>query len=248
MPIFNESNPLAFFKALHLGFGETLAANHGSETSIMGLMAQACDCFEENVELQCDGLAALACRGGCDTCCTLRVAATTPEILTIVNYIRSPSYSMTNSGFDLAQRIADADLVTRGLDEAERLAVNHLCPFIEDGLCVIYEVRPLACRGHASYDEEACLDALAGRTDEVPISVPHMTIRSFVQNAMQSALRDAGYAWGSYELNQAVQMALTEKDRLSAWLSGGDVFEPALVADMGLEEMAETFDAIKAQA
>jgi hypothetical protein len=71
-------------------------------------------------------------------------------------------------------------------------------------------------------------------------------VRSLVQNAMQSALRDAGYAWGSYELTPALQIALENESCYASWAAGKDVFAPALAADVSLDEMAKTFDAINA--
>jgi len=128
------------------------------------------------------------------------------------------------------------------------MASSLVCPLIECDHCVAYAARPLACRGHASYDEEACRDALKGGASEVPVSALHLTVRSLVQNAMQSALRDGGLAWGSYELNQTLHIALRDETAERAWLAGSDVFAPALITDISLSEMAETFDAIKAMA
>jgi hypothetical protein len=135
-----------------------------------------------------------------------------------------------------------------GRIESEIAASSLVCPIIENDHCAAYTVRPLACRGHASYDEEACRDTLLGGTAEVPVSALHLTVRSLVQNAMQSALRDAGLAWGSYELNQALHIALCDETSEQAWMAGDDVFVPALITDISLREMAETFDAIKAMA
>ena len=103
-------------------------------------------------------------------------------------------------------------------------------------------MRPLACRGHASYDRHACWEAAAGHIDEVPYSVPHMNMRSLIQNAMQSALRDAGYPWAAYELNHSLRIALEDEGCEEAWLAGDDVFAPAMVKEVGLSEMAHTFD------
>jgi hypothetical protein len=113
---------------------------------------------------------------------------------------------------------------------------------------MIYRVRPLACRGHASYDKRACADAARRRPRDVPVSAPHVMVRGIVQNAMQSALRDAGYAWGSFELYPALLIALKNRTCYASWAAGHDVFAPALAADVGPEEMAKTFDAINAQA
>ncbi len=188
-------------------------------------------------------VAGLACRGGCASCCTIRVSATAPEVLRIARHLRSPAEAADPG---LVKRIADACLATQGLDEAQRMRLGARCPFVENGLCAIYALRPLACRGHASFSERACIEALAGLATDVPISAAHMTARSLVQNAMQSALRDGGFAWATYELNHALSIALREPGCENSWLAGADVFAPATISDVSLEEMAQTFDAIKA--
>lgn len=241
----DDSGPLAFFKAQHQAFAETLAARRGREDLVDGLLEQAFSSFEGNVEIQSEGLPPLACHKGCATCCTLRVTATAPEILMIARYVRWASAALKRAEFDLEQRIVDADRVTRALSEEQRVTLRRRCPFIANGVCVIYPVRPLSCRGHASYDKRACVEAAAGRAENIPFSAPHMTVRSLIQHAMQSALRDAGYAFGAYELNQAVCMALADQTLLAQWMAGKDVFADALATEVSLEEMASTFDAIK---
>ena len=144
----------------------------------------------------------------------------------------------------MVQRLTEADSDTRDRDEQQRVSLRRRCPYIDKGACVIYPARPLACRGHASYDKRACAQAAAGRLEEIPFSVPHMKMRSLVQNAMQSALRDAGYAWAAYELNHSLSIALDDEECEQAWLAGDDVFAPALIADVSLAEMASTFDHI----
>ena len=72
-----------------------------------------------------------------------------------------------------------------------------------------------------------------------------MRVRSLVQNAMQSALRDAGLPWLVYELNQALLMALDDADAGPRWLRGEDVFAAAQVQEVDVREMAQTFDQIK---
>jgi len=123
--------------------------------------------------------------------------------------------------------------------------VRQRCPFIAQGVCVIYQVRPLACRGLASYDRKACAQAASGKIDEIPYSVPHMQVRSLVQNAMQSAMRDAALPWASYELNQSLTMALNDATLEARWLAGEDVFAAAQVSEVDPADMAQTFDELK---
>ncbi|WP_245257460.1 YkgJ family cysteine cluster protein [Methylocapsa acidiphila] len=238
--LLDQSNPLGFFKALHRGFGARLAAPVQWE-QVQALLQQAFDAFERNVAEPADCGGAVACHGGCAACCAIRVAATAPEILLIARTINDLPKRLEIEG-----KIIDADRMTRRLDPQQRMLAGLVCPFIEQDLCVIYPVRPMACRGHASFDQRACAEAMAGRAGDVPISALHLTVRSLVQNSMQSALRDAGLSWANYELNQGLQIALADNSCEARWLAGEDVFASALIADVSLAEMAETFDAIKA--
>ena len=159
MPTFDGSNHLPFFKALYRSFSETLQDDPdcapGGRDPIEMLPGDCIETFERNSE----NAAGIVCHGGCASCCGIRVVATAPEILLIARSLRSSSQAM---GFELRQRLDAADFATRRLNEQRRMVSGLPRPFVDGGLCVIYAVRPLACRGHASYDEKACVAALAG--------------------------------------------------------------------------------------
>lgn len=242
MPANSALTPIDFFKSMHRVFSTRLAARSPSHEMVSGLIGDAIAGFEYRAENGCE-TDPVACCGGCASCCTIRVAATAPEIFLIADFIRTAAPALTAS---LVAKIAAADGTTHHLDESSRMAVGTICPFIENDLCVIYPVRPLACRGHASFDKEACVCALSGESCEVPVSVTHVEARALVQNAMQSALRDARLAWGTYELNEALLVALTDDACEAKWAAGEDPFAAALITEVSLEEMGETFDAIKA--
>lgn len=242
----DDNGPLDFFRAMHEAFAATIRACRAAPAFVRELSAQAFDSFDGNVAIQAEGMPKIACHEGCAACCTLRVVASAPEALLVAQYIVATRAAYAKIGVDLARRIAEEDVVTRGLDEKRRVALRRRCPFIENGSCLIYKVRPLACRGHASYDKRACFDAAAGRGGEAKVSEPHLVARSIVQNALLSALRDAGLAWGLYELNSAVAIALSDAGVEKAWLDGSDPLLPAALAETDAKEMAATFDAIKA--
>jgi Fe-S-cluster containining protein len=248
MAVAETDNPLALFKRLNAIFIDLIGPASLREGMSERLLDEAFESFEHYVKSALDGVdAVVACRGGCASCCTIRVAATAPEVLLIKHYLTK--LEMARGGEfvgDLVARIEQAHDATNGVGELDRMEVGEVCPFIENGLCVIYSRRPLACRGHASFSEHACVDALSGEEVDVPISEPHMTARSLIQNALQSALRDAGLGWGIYELNHALIIALKDENCERAWMGGEDIFAPARIADVSQEEMAETFDAIKA--
>jgi Fe-S-cluster containining protein len=234
-----------FFQALQRAFSATLAAAGRAPVAIDALLRQSHDTFDGNLAEQCAGEAALACERGCAACCSLRVTATAPELLLAARFLRAVQPALRVRGIDLVAGLRAADRRTRGLSEPQRVALRQTCPFIARGVCVIYAVRPLACRGHASHDRAACGAAAAGRVAQVPHSEGHRRLRALVQNALQSALRDGGLAWSAYEFNQGLLAALDDDASEARWLAGDDPFADAAIADVSAAEMAAVFDQLR---
>ena len=208
------------------------------------LLVQAWDSFEGNVAIQAEGQAPIACRKGCPSCCTLRVSASTPEVLVIAHYLRTTHTAWQAHGIDLIAALRQADATTRGLDEAQRVARPTRCPFLLDGVCAIHRVRPLACRGHASHDRSACESAAAGQRVSIPFSGPHRAVRLVVQSALLAALRAEGLAWGSHELNHATVLALDQAEAAPHWLQGEDPLSASAIDDEQRPAMAQWLDAL----
>lgn len=223
-----DSHSREAFRKLHALFGGLLAAGREPRPLIEAVAGRAFDLFEGNIDGLTQDLPPLDCRKGCPSCCILRVTATAPEIFLLADYVRRIDATPQGAALGLPRRIAHADRATRGLAEAERMALRKSCPFIIHGVCVVHPVRPLACRGHASFDRKACAGAAAGRDVDVPVSEPHLNLRGLVQNALQSALRTAGLAWGLYEMNRALVLALGRNNALLAWLDGEDSLAPVV--------------------
>lgn len=242
-----DQGPQAFFSAMTQAFGATIGAARARPDFVGALCLQAFDSFEGNVAIQAEGAPAIACKGDCPACCVIRVVATAPEIFLVTRFVAANAAFLLQHGIDLVGRIRETAAAAAGLGERERMALSRICPFIENGLCLAYRVRPLACRGHASYDKQSCLDATAGLPVETSVSAPHLVVRSLVQNAMMSSLRSAGLAFGLYELNGGVALALSRPDCEARWIAGGDPLAPAAIPDFDAAEAAATFDALAAQ-
>jgi Fe-S-cluster containining protein len=233
----------AGFKNLHDGFRRIVAETPDPERMPAALAESAFDLFEANIGPHTQHLPQLACDRGCPSCCVLRVTATAPEIILLADYVNRIEATPQGAAIGLKRRVELADRATRGLGEAERMALCKPCPFIVRGVCVIHPVRPLACRGHASFDRKACAQAAAGRDVEVPLSEPHRALRGAVQAALQSALRAMGLAWGLYELNHGLVLALDRNRRGAAWCAGQDgLAEAGLAFDSAA--LAQHFNAL----
>lgn len=246
MTLADENGAAAFFQAVAGAFTDTIRARRDRPDLVGALCAQAFEIFEKNLAIQAEGGPAIACAGECAACCRLRVLVTAPEAFLIARFVAVNNAALLAQGVDLPRRIAEVAEEVGSLSETERLAAGRGCPFIEGDLCLAYRLRPLACRGHAAFDREACGEVTAGKNVDVAISTPHLVVRSLTQNAMMSALRAAGLAWGLYELNKAVDIALSVPGALEKWIAGEDPLAEAAVADLDLSDAARTFDAIAA--
>lgn len=77
----------------------------------------------------------VACSKGCSACCKMNVMISQIE----ANFIEK------ETGVKPAQ-------VTNGFLHPQDKFIGVPCPFLEDGSCSIYDVRPFACRKHLSFD------------------------------------------------------------------------------------------------
>ena len=234
-----------FYQHMHGAYDALRAAMSPEFSMAQPLMALAWRSYEDNVQVQAQDEGPVACGRGCATCCALRVAATAPEVLVVVGFLRQVLPLLKERGVDLLARIQDVDARTRGAAEAERLQLREHCPFVAQGVCVIYQVRPLACRSHVSFDVRACVQAMRGEDVAVPYSPSRQWVRAIVQNAMQSSLRDGDLDWGLFELNQAVLIGLAHRAPEGAWRRGERLFEAARIREIPEAEMVEAFEALR---
>lgn len=102
----------------------------------------------------------IACRPGCDFCCHNQIEVIPLEALAIGSYVQGLPEAEQES---LQDRI-EASLALRTgktKNEIARSRREFPCPFLHQGLCAIYPVRPLVCRAMHSLDVVRCEQALA---------------------------------------------------------------------------------------
>jgi len=189
---------------------------------------------------------ALACRQGCAHCCHQRVGVTVPEALAIV-----ATLAATRSSAEIQrvrERVDRAYHSTRGLSRDERNSPEHPCPLLENELCSVYEVRPLACRGVHSLDEQACKSKLHDRERRAAYERGELPGHSFVEPVRAVHAISAGLQLGLHEglgldlrpldLTAALHVLLSEAaadakapSRPQRWLAGAPAFNDAYSVD-----------------
>lgn len=160
---------------------------------------------------------AVACKEGCHHCCSARVEALAPEIFLIARVLASQAAAERQQ---LLQRL-DAHRIRA--DKAGAWRQRPQCPFLVNGLCSIYAVRPSTCRKAHSLELAKCQENAA----EIPQSLAVVVGAEALATGTAAAYGQLGFDSACYELGSAVLLALGDSTAESRWYEGEAVFGPA---------------------
>ena len=170
-----------------------------------------------------------SCKMGCFWCCYLRVKVTPLELLCIVDFVRSCLRPRELS--ELRQRLAVTDAITRGLDGYQRVFVRMICPLLVNAKCVVYPVRPMACRVYHSLNSSDCRVSLDDEDRSVTIRNDISGLGMGIFAGLTEGLWAVGLQTRLLELIAGLRMALDEPGLEKRWLAGEPVFMEAMIAD-----------------
>ena len=142
-----------------------------------------------------------ACKPGCDHCCRDLVTATLPELMEIATEVESWSAERRAS---LDARIGEYQAQAALYWNGERLALEAECPFLDRGLCSIYEIRPLHCRSKSSYSADTCKRQLKDSEVEIRAVPGQSEVCMQLAEGTFKGFQDAGRPAGTYELAPSV--------------------------------------------
>jgi hypothetical protein len=113
----------------------------------------------------------------------------------------------------------------RGLPVEARRARTTFCALLEGGLCTAYGARPLACRGYASRDAQACeVSYHVPEGPGAPLEGRGRHSAGLSQMAFLLGALKAGRAAETYELQSAVLCVLDTPDAAARYASGEPIF------------------------
>jgi Fe-S-cluster containining protein/uncharacterized protein (DUF1778 family) len=168
----------------------------------------------------------IACCKGCSACCSYLVPLSAPEAFRLREELLSlpvnSSNRILNSCFDTAERILDnrhprlslqnssnSDQSQTSLISKWYSGLKLACPFLSDGLCMLYEQRPLACREHiASGSAVLCQTSHKGDPNVVPMPVSTLEALGQLAAELEQTDIDAvmlpfAFAWAQDNLQRA---------------------------------------------
>jgi Fe-S-cluster containining protein len=163
------------------------------------------------------------------------------EVFRILDFVEQ---SFTSEGKARVYAEVRANSAALGkLGEGERVTRNVKCPFLNEGLCTVYEARPQSCRNYHATSADGCRQSYEEpeNLDIDPDFAPGVYQAGGAHvEAVSTAMRDAGYDVNAYELNCALDAALSEP-------GARERFESRLKPFTGLsgEEVPAEFDELE---
>jgi hypothetical protein len=94
------------------------------------------------------------CKKGCAWCCYQEVFAVTHEFLYLYEFVLE--YFTEQEQERVLERAREKTFLSLNLPEEQLLKIREACPFLEKGSCMIYQVRPMACRIYLSSSALSC--------------------------------------------------------------------------------------------
>jgi Fe-S-cluster containining protein len=153
----------------------------------------------------------LACRAGCTWCCYFTVDVRAAEVFIIVDVVEQSFTSAEKARVYAEVRANSAAL--RRLRAGERVTRNLKCPFLSEGRCTIYAARPQSCRNYHATNVAGCQQSYEepDNLDIDPDFAPGVYQAGGAHvEAFNKTMSDAGYDVNAYELNCALDAALSD--------------------------------------
>ena len=163
----------------------------------------------------------LACRAGCTWCCYFTVDVRAAEVFRILDFV-DKSFTPEEKARVYAEVGANR-VALRKLGEGERVTRNVKCPFLKEGHCTIYMARPQSCRNYHATNVAGCQQSYEEpeNLNIDPDFAPGVYQAGAAHvEAVNTAMYDAGYDVNAYELNCALDAALSETGARTRFESG----------------------------
>lgn len=209
-----SSNHLASIKSLCVYLDEFLGANTSSEL----LFSMQRHIYEIH-QIGADALSksamqdrSFACKKRCDSCCHATDVDITPlEAFYLADLIRSES-------------------IKNPVTIKPRLQASAPCPLLKDGLCTVYDARPLSCRYIMSTDLAACIKRRETLIGGAKLPAPFSNFRTSIAAASFIIFKARGLDARWLVLDKTIEQIVNNEQALDNWLTGQKLSDD-IVAD-----------------
>jgi hypothetical protein len=158
----------------------------------------------------------------CTSCRHRMIGVTAPEALAIADALQASQGKREVKRIrDLAAANAAA---SAGLDHEQYQQAQFACPLLtSDSTCVVYDARPIRCRGWCSPASK--MESADGASGNCGKCDPRAdAVGRGAEEGLSLALRSAGLDSDIYELNSALVASLDTAKAAERWIRGEPVF------------------------
>lgn len=163
------------------------------------------------------GQPAVDCKPGCAACCHRRVYVSVAEVSAIAS--RVSELDDTGRSVLLRQLQNYEEVVASG-------GTRPPCPLLKDSLCMVYDVRPMSCRGVNSHKVDSCIDWLS--KPDADFVAPQRYEQRLLARAVGQGLRAAGSFHGLgadlVDLGLTLKLVLENPRMLKGYFLGNNPF------------------------
>lgn len=168
----------------------------------------------------------LDCKAGCHFCCYNLPVVTPPEALLMGHHVAETfTVQAKKETFARINKIIDR---IDGISPYEVAMMRHELPciFLEDALCMVYEVRPVVCRTCTSTSAEHCKTIFETRNHRARLRC-YQYIRKIFQTVQQDLInscREMACQSDLVHIAEGIDDYFKHPRPIEAWLQGEAVF------------------------
>jgi len=170
------------------------------------------------------------CHSGCSWCCYQAVFVSGGEILYLGNYLTGHMEKRTVR--EITEKARQKCQLTVKMKIPELLRHRSPCPLLQEKCCVVYPVRPLACRIYFSSSESSChrqYRRLQNTGSFPELYAFPLRAGRMMHEGINARLCEEGIINTEWLLESMLVDVLTNPGIIPAWISGKEVFySPAL--------------------
>jgi hypothetical protein len=143
------------------------------------------------------------CKKGCEWCCHQPVFALDYELEYLKDYISRNFNKETQK--EIRKRAMNKNNKLSILKETDLLNAKFPCPLLENGACMAYSARPMACRIYLSGNVNSCLNFfhLPEKKTSIPALI-NLTLRTgqMMNEGFKAALKTAGIKTKEFRIEE----------------------------------------------
>jgi Fe-S-cluster containining protein len=160
----------------------------------------------------------IACQRGCFYCCYLKVDVTPAEAFILADFVKeSLRKEETDRVLGLA---AENQAKISQMNFKQHLGSNLPCPFLKNGQCVAYSVRPSMCRMFHAQTVQTCKESFEKPDDlDAPDSqvAEIRVLLGMARAALDKGHKALGFDRRPYDLNSGLLEAVEDSDCEVRW-------------------------------